>query len=265
MVNDTTFTNGKYTLFYDPKDSEVLVGVSLGLRVTHPVGPSLTRLIEHEGWREIGKVTLQDGSSTTPFFHFEKDFYDQMILPLVQLAEAFERKDEYVIRRTVDDSSHFARKEGVLVSLRESFDFTYDSGLKKMARNLLVKGILHAIHYGGKVERPKGRNLDGCSVSNPYREEERLDFKTQLYGFVSPPLRGVDFNQFRDSPGSSGWDCDLTGAHHRGVKYHRISGSSNSDYSFKNGVGTFECALGILENAKGINLLSLEEALKRFG
>ena len=88
-----------------------------------------------------------------------------------------------------------------------------------------------------------------------------MNFASQFYSFIED----VEFIRFREEPGQNGYDCNVSGEHFCGEKYHRIDNSKLEDYSFTNNVGKLKCALGMLRDVNGIEFLNIEDTVKRFG
>jgi hypothetical protein len=265
MVSDVDFVNSQYVVFYDSKNPEILLAMNQAISRAGNILSNINHLTSRDvkELSHVGKITLDGVSSTTPFLNLEYSnlVEDQLIYPVLAIAQAFEKEGEYEFKKSLEIGFSRAKSDGDLVQYRDRMDFHYDGGFRKLIGNIVIEARINAIKYSGEVEQPKGTDLDLCWVSDKFRDDEELGFATQLFGFID----NVGFNSFRSEPGQSGWDCDVTGACRYGVKYHRIKGSSDGDYSFENGIGTFKCALGMLQGAKGIQFLSLDETFQRFG
>ena len=269
MASDRDFTNGEYVVLFDPTQPSILLGINAALSETAPVAKNIQSQIYKKRLKVVGKFRALGLEQTTPSFQLDTTtFTDLKEEILVTIAAEFERKGEHKVRQTLKPTDYStAPQDGSLVSLNNALDFDYDQGLRKLADNIIIEARVHLIRYNGKVD-PQGKDLDYCSISDDFRTDTTLNFAAQLFGFIDEVRsfrpRGVQFKSFRKSPGVNGWDCDVTGAASYGVKYHRILNSTTDQYSFENDLGTFKCAVGILQNARGIHLLGLEDALHGF-
>ncbi len=270
MVSDKDLTNGEYVVLFDTTQPNILLGLNAALSKTTSVADRIKNQIYKKKLKSVGRFKLPGVEQTVPYFHLDTTTFTDLEEDLLMtIAAEFERKGEYNVKQTLKSTDYSAApQDGSLVSLNGAFDFDYDEGLRKLARNIIVETRVHLIRYSGSVEHPPGNDLDYCSVSDDFRTDTTLNFAAQLFGFIDEVRsfrpRGVQFKSFRESPGMNGWDCDVTGAASYGVKYHRISGSTNDQYTFVNDLGTFKCALGILQDARGIRLLGIEDTLQRF-
>lgn len=258
MAQDADFTNGQYVVLYDPQNTAILLAINEILYRT----PKVAENYRTKELRQVGALKLNVGNTTIPSFELQYSALDRdkIIEPLEVLARAFERKGEYGVEPAPERFRCIrAKVEGSVGHIKPKLDFEFNGGLRQLEKNLIIAGKINAIVYSGSVIRPMGRDLDMSEFSDPMRNDSELNFAIQLFGFIGAVYEDALFKQF-STRRTSGWYCSGPFAN---VYYHRISSSHTKEYSIQNSVGTFNCALGILQGAKGIHLMGIQEVLDR--